>query len=1135
MTKYLLFLAFLCIVFKTRGQRNYAGSSVLASGSWVKISTEGSGVFKITAKFMAESGFSSRFSSRSIRLYGNGGGILPAANSAIIQDDLRENAIQVFDGGDGFFDGDDYLLFYAPGADRWQFDSSIQRFSFKKNAYSTKAYYFITVASDSGMRVGTGPEISSVDHIVNSFVEHYRHEIDSVNFLKSGQEWYGEEFSSVQGTKDFEVPLSGLLPGSDYVFSSVVVGQSISSPNTFTIAVNGKKLIDQFTTPLSGSSFDPIAIANEITTIGSLSDSSINVQYGFSGGSINAKGWLNWFEIMAKRSLDLSNSSQLQFRDIESVKQSSSSKFEIKNASPFTRVWEVTDPSSPVVMKATLSGTTLNFINDCSVLKEYIAFDTDRALLPEFEGLVANQDLHATMGVEMLIVSNKQFISEAMRLAQHHQQNDGLNAVVVDIEEVYNEFSSGSPDPSAIRNFLKMLYDRAGLNDQQFPKYLLLFGAASYKFKSVDNIQFIPSYQSESSLDALTSYVTDDYFGYLDDEDDIASGFPYPLLDIAIGRIPARNYEQARIAVDKIIGYAGPSAFGKWRSNVTLVADDEDFNLHLNDAEMHASLIQEVSPKLNINKIYLDAFPQESSAGGERFPEVNQAITNQINKGTLVWNYSGHGSSSRLAEETILEKEHIDLWENADRLPLFITATCDFAPFDDQDQFSLGEDLFIGRRNGAIGLVTTTRQVFASSNRVINNNFLSTLFTNEQENGNPRLGKALQDAKNYTIVNSGDFINSRKFILLGDPAMKLALPEYRVIVNTINGMPIATGVDTMRSLDHYTVSGEILTPSGDLAVDFNGYVYPTIYDKPANIKTLGNDPQSKVVEFSSDLHIIFDGKVKAENGKYNFTFIVPKDINYQYGNGKMTFYAENGRYDAAGVEERIVIGGLGNNQVSDREGPVIKAYLNDSTFRNGDVVGERPLLIAQFFDASGINLSRVGIGHDITAVVDGDKRNAIVLNEYFQPALSSQLKGMVRVLLPTLEDGIHTIVIKAWDVFNNSGEYTLTFEVRKQKEIIINRLINYPNPFSGSTRFLFDLDGPYIGASAQIDIFTLTGQLLKTISKTINESDKRSLEIQWNGRDESGDLIGRGIYIFQLLIKGREGQVSRNMQKLIIL
>jgi hypothetical protein len=1138
MKKYPLFVILLLVSLVGRGQRIYAESSVLSSGSWVKVSTKASGVYKITANFMKEAGFSTKIPSNSVKLFGNGGGVLPEANSAVIQDDLVENAILVYDGGDGFFDGDDYFFFYAQGADHWAYDSLGGRFVFKKNIYSGNTYFFITVAESNGKRISTLPMLSGVTTSISDFDEYYRHELDSINFLKSGQEWYGEEFSQDIGAEpsiNFPIPFSDLISGSNYSFRSQVIGRSVGQSNTFSIFINGQEVVNQLTPPLAGSALDPMASPSLVSTEGILSETSMLVSYQFDGGSINAKGWLNWFDVFFKRSLNLGQSPQLQFRHLESVGPGNLARFQLRNATASTLVWDITNRLTPNQVTTVLDAQQLSFVADCSSLREYIAFKPEAVMLPKLEGNVPSQNLHGLAAFDMLIVCNKNIVSEANRLAQYHRQRNGLKTIVLELGQLYNEFSSGTPDPSAIRNFLKMAYDRALLNPMQRPKYLLLFGSATYDYKFDEDDQFVPSYQSESSLDALTSYVTDDYFGYLDDEDDIRTVFPFPLLDLAIGRIPARNLEQARVAVDKIIEYHSNAAFGKWRNSITLVADDEDYNIHLNDAELHASLIQVESPVLNINKIYLDAYPQQSSSGGSLYPSVNDAITKQINKGTLVWNYSGHGGSSRLAQESILDKDMVAGWKNTNRLPLFVTATCDFAPFDNPAEFSLGEDLFIGRRNGAIGLVTTTRLVFASSNKVINNNFFSFLFKKNSEQQLPTLGAALQDTKNFTIVNTGDYINARKFTLLGDPALKLAMPEYSVTVNTINGRPILSNSDTLRSQNDYTIAGEVLTPSGTLATDFNGYVYPTVYDKAAKISTLANDSESSKVDFSSQENMLFDGKVKAENGKFSFTFIVPRDINYKFGNGRISLYAENGVYDASGVDERLVVGGLGNEVSNDETGPDIKGYLNDETFKNGDVVGERPLLIAKFYEASGINISGIGIGHDITAVIDGDNRNMIILNDYLEPELSGLLKGTVRFQLPQLSEGKHRIVVKAWDVFNNSGECIINCEVIRQKDIFITRLINYPNPFSGSTRFLFNLDGPYAGAEAQIDIFTLSGQLVKKLGKVINEVDGRSIEIEWNGRDDSGDALGGGIYIFRLIIKGREGQVSKKMQKLIIL
>jgi hypothetical protein len=633
----------------------------------------------------------------------------------------------------------------------------------------------------------------------------------------------------------------------------------------------------------------------------------------------------------------------------------------------------------------------------------------------------------------------------------------------------------------------------------------------------------------------LTSYVTDDYFGYLDDDDDINRNLPAPMLDLGIGRIPARTNAQARQAVDKIIKYHDKASLGSWRNDITFVADDEDYNIHLNDAEYHASLIASESPVWNLKKIYLDAYKQEGGTGGSRYPEVNAAISRNINAGTLIWNYSGHGSSSRLAQEAILDKEMVGTWENANRLPLVITATCDFAPFDDPSQFSIGEDLFVGRSNGAIGLMTTTRLVFASSNRIINNHFFKFLLRRSNNNNYPSLGRALMDAKNFTVVNSGDYINARKFTMLGDPAMKLAMPEYAVRSTTINGKMISKGSDTLRSLNRYTIEGEVLTPGGTLATDFTGDVYPEIFDKPTVLKTLGNDPQSRIVNFNSLQNPLYKGKAKVTNGKFSFSFIVPKDIDFQFGQARISYYADNGTIDAQGADENLVVGGLGNQASNDNTGPSIKGYLNNVQFINGGIVNETPLLLVHLSDSSGINLSGKGIGHEITAVIDENYRETFVLNDYFNPEAAGDLNGIIQFRLPPLSEGNHKILLKAWDVFNNSSEYTILCKVIRQDSIKVLRLFNYPNPVTQSTRFSFILEGPCAGATAELKLLTIEGQAVRALSKTINEATLRSIEIEWNGMDERGNRLGRGVYIYQLSIMSKTGKLSRKVQKLIIL
>ena len=1139
MKRWFTMFALLGMVLFAEGQRRYAAVSVLSAGQWTKVSVDHQGIYTVSAAFLKNAGLTTAIPSANIRIFGTGGGVLPESNQQAIADDLPEVAVDMNDGGDGVFDGNDFFLFYAPGPDQWIFQPTTSEFGFQKNPYSDQSFYFINIGNTPGKRITEMPVVSNSSTVVVEFDEHYRHELDSINFLRSGKEWYGEPFGTQTGklsSRDFNLNFSGAVVGTDFTLHSEVVGRSFEQPNRMPVLLNGQTLFEHSTPPLVGTLLEPAANMSRKSGKGKLTGNGLVVGYKLNGGSASAEAWLNWFELHFRRTLDLQGLKQLAFRDLKSVAPSSTASFSIRNGTGFV-VWDVSSPLLPGKLKTSLSGTDLRFANETSRLHEYIAFNPAQLEAPVLLGAVANQNLHGVGQPTMVIVADRSMAAEAKRLADFHAQKDGLTSVVVAPEQIYNEFSSGTQDPTAIRNFMKMLYDRAGTDPAAKPKYLLLFGGASYvyKEKSANRKNLVPSYQSESSLDPLASYVTDDYFGYLDDNDNINQNLPAPLLDLGIGRIPARTILQARQAIDKVIQYHSKASLGSWRNDITLVADDEDYNIHLNDAEYHASLIVKESPVWNLKKIYLDAFKQESGTGGSRYPEVNAAISRKINEGTLIWNYSGHGSSSRLAQEAILDKAMVGSWENASRLPLVITATCDFAPFDDPSQFSIGEDLFVGRSNGAIGLMTTTRLVFASSNRIINNHFFKYLLKRDNTNKYPRLGTALMDSKNFTVVNSGDYINARKFTMLGDPAMKLAMPEYAVRSTTINGRPITKGSDTLRSLNRYTIEGEVITPAGLLASDFNGDVYPEIFDKPTVLKTLGNDPQSRIVSFNSLQNLLYKGKVSATNGKFSFSFIVPKDINFQFGQARISYYADNGTYDAQGIDENLVVGGLGNQVANDNAGPAVMGYLNNVQFINGSIVNETPLLLVQLADPSGINLSGNGIGHEITAVIDGNYRETIVLNDYFKAASMAALNGTIQFRLPQLLEGNHKILLKAWDVFNNSSEYMLLCKVIKQDTVKVTRLFNYPNPVYNSTLFSFSLEGPYAGARADLKILTVEGQAVRTLSKAINEAGLRSIEIEWNGRDEKGNRLGRGVYIYQLTIMSKTGKLTRKVQKLIIL
>ena len=1138
MKRWLLFLILSTLSLFAEGQKNYASTSVLATGKWIKISTQGQGVFKVTASFLKTAGVSQPIPSSTIRLFGHGGSVLSESNDFQPIDDLIENEIEVLDGGDGFFDAGDYFLFYAPGANQWTFDSLSGKFQFQKNSYSEASFFFVQIGETNGLRIGDKEVVGSPSQLVESFTEHIRYEKEEVNFLNSGREWYGESFGNgFPSSRNFLVAASGSVPQTPFEFTSEVVGRSFGNPNRVSVSLNGQTLFQHSTSPAIGTLLEPIASVSQLSTTGFVVGNALELRYDFSGSNSSAQSWLNWFQFIFRKKLDQQGTGFISFRDPLAVGKNKILTYNIQSATSNLQVWEVTDMKKVKRMKTNFSNNSLRFVDDASQLREYISFDPQQAKVPSFIGSVVNQNLHGEGFYDMVVVADKSMLQEANRLAEFRQSFNGIRCLVVTPENIYNEFSSGSADPTAIRNFMKMLYDRAGQDQSKKPKYLLLFGGTSFKYKEEkgENKNLIPSYQSESSLDPLTSYVTDDYFGYLDNEDNINATISAPLLDIAVGRIPARTAQQARLAVDKIIAYQTKSVFGPWRNEITLVADDEDFNLHLNDAEAHANLIQQETPVWNINKLYLDAFEQTSGTGGSRYPDVNTSITKGMNFGTLIWNYSGHGGNARLAQEAILEKEMFANWQNQNRLPLFVTATCDFAPFDNPAQFSIGEELLLGRINGAIGLMTTTRLVFASSNKLINTNFLKALLKKGSTNTYPTIGEAWMEAKNTTVVRSGDFINARKFALLGDPSMKLLMPEYQVKTTVINGKSIGAFSDTLKALNNYSVQGEVRTPNNILDANFNGVLYVSVYDKESNLKTLANDPQSNSQNFNVFDNVIYEGKIKVVAGKFSYDFIVPSDIRFEYGTARISYYAENGNYDAQGQDENLIIGGFGGEVKNDNEGPAIKAVLDNEQFKNGGVVNERPFLIAELADKSGINLGGYGIGHDIRLVIDGDYANAVVLNDYFEPVLSENKKGEIRFQLPLLAEGIHKMELKAWDIFNNSSELFLDFKVVEQKKILIERFMNYPNPLTDRTTFVVDLEGPSEAGLVDLEILSLDGKLVQKITETINQVALRSLKIEWNGLDKQGKKPQPGIYVSRLTIKTKTGVISSKVQKLIIL
>ena len=1119
-------------------QRTYRSNSVLASGTWSKVAVKQAGVYKVDIPFLANLGFNtSNISSSSIKLYGNGGAMLTESNADVPIDDLAENAIMIIDGGDGIFNGTDYFLFYAAGPDRWIKDSVNRKFIHQKNLYSDSSFYFITIGG-SGKRISSLQVTASPNITVNSFNERIFHELDTVNLLSSGKEWVGEEFADAPGktlSRTFNVTLPNVLAGSNATLLSNCIARSINTGSRFEIRVNNQLVQQVNLLPTGAGLYDLFAQQAQQQTDLQLTQENLQLSYTYIPGSFNSQGWLNFFEIHTRRNLVVPGNGQLPFRDWNSV-GNNISQFVIANATNATLVWDVTDPLLPVNMQGNLSANEFRFVNNTSTLREYVAFNPSAAPIPINAGRIQNQDLHNAQPTDYLIVADRSLLSQAERVAEFHKQTTNLKVTVVTTEQVFNEFSSGSPDPVAIRNFVKMYFDRSASNPVGRPTYLLLFGDASFDYKNriVNNTNLVPAYQSKISLDPLSTYTSDDFFGFLDDNEDINSGLIINLLDIGIGRVPAKNIEEAKNYVDKLFAYRSKESLGAWRNIVSFIADDEDNNLHLQDAELITGTVA-ANPIFNTQKIYLDAFPQESGSAGSRYPAVNEAINNRITAGTLLFNFIGHGGAARLAEEVILDQSMINTWNNANRLPLFVTATCDFAPYDNPFINSIGENILLRPKTGGIAMMTTTRLVFSFSNRVMNNNYMQFAMQPDANGRYKSLGQAVMAAKNYTYQTSGDIINNRKFTLLGDPALTLAFPQFKIKTMKINASDPLVQTDTLSAGEKAIVEGVITDNSGTILSNFNGTLYPVVFDKPLTITTRANDPASQQASFQQQSNVLFKGKATVTNGQFSFSFKVPKDINYQPANGKISYYAENGTIDGSDYFNNFIVGGSLTTIDNDKEGPVIKAWLNDEKFVNGSIVNQQPILVIKLTDSSGINTSGTGIGHDISAILDNNTNEIFNLNNFYEGDLDTYGQGYVRFQLPKMEPGIHSLRIKAWDVLNNSSEIILDFTVMNDGELIIDHVLNYPNPFTTKTQFWFEHNKPGQDLHVQLHIFSLSGKVVKKIEKTINTPGNRSCEVEWDGRDDFGNKIGRGVYIYRIKVFCTGSKPQSVTEKVVIL
>jgi hypothetical protein len=1126
----------------------FANNSVLATGTWHRIGVTTTGVYKMDYNFLSAMGIDmSTLVPSNIRLYGNGHGQLPYSNAGTHQDDLNEYAIDVEDvDANGTFDANDYVLFYGTSPTSWTYNTIDKHYHHAVHNYSDTTYYFLNTDIGPGKRIAIQGSVSDVaTNTVNAFDDYQYHEFDNENMIKSGREWYGEKFD-INTSYSFGFNFPNIVDTSNACVEVDLISRC-DSPNTYNVTAQSATGVVTCSFTSSSCYYCTYAYPGNTKLCFNPTNPVINVgitKMNALNGT-EAIGWLNWVRVNARRQLKMSGS-QMSFRDSRSAGAGNVSTFTLDGYTPNLKVWDVSDLANIVLQNGTVAGSVFQWTIHTDTTHEFISFDGSSFMSPVNFGPVANQNLHSMQTVDYIIIAHPDFLSQAQELAELHATNDGLSYLIVTPQQIYNEFSSGMQDATAIRDFVRMIYSRA-TSTADLPRYLLLFGDGSYdnKHRMPSNSDYIVTFQNLNSVAPTESYVSDQYFGLLDDDGGWDDGSDVGAIDIGVGRLPVRSVAEAQAMVDKVKHYMTRqmpvtnvsacsndqcSKGGEWRNWLTFIGDDEDSDVHMSQANQLADTVHANYNHYNIDKIFLDSYQQQQTPGGERYPDVNAAIDKRVDMGSLIINYTGHGGEVGLAHERILEVSAINAWTNICNMPLFVTATCEFSRFDDPARTSAGELIILNPNGGGIGLLSTVRLVYSTPNFILNQNFYKCAF--DTLNGEmPRIG----DLYRLTEVYSGNNTNNRNFTLLGDPALKLNYPVQNVATTQVNNVVITSQPDTLRALSHVTIAGFVADSLGNIIPDFNGIIYPTVFDKAKSITTLANDPPNPPFTFLLQKSVLYHGKVSVVNGNFQFSFVVPRDIAYQYGKGRVSYYADNGKTDASGAYENIVVGGSNPNAPVDVTGPQVRLFLNDSNFVSGGITNSSPKLYAIVRDSNGVNTVGNGIGHDVVAVLDDETGSAIVLNDYYLADMNSYQSGKIIYPFGTLAPGKHTLSLKVWDVYNNSTTVKTEFTVTNTDGLTLEHVLNYPNPFTTHTSFFVEYNQCCTDYDIMIQVFTVSGKLVKTMNEHVASEGFRSEPIEWDGKDDYGDNIGRGVYIYHVVARSLDGKSADKYEKLVIL
>ncbi|CAN5229639.1 type IX secretion system sortase PorU [soil metagenome] len=1159
-------------VYKSQSQRRTQQSvsrlvqsehSPLAEGVWYKIPIETNGIHQLNSSYLEELGVSvSQLNPDHIQIWGIPGGELPRLNSA-----ERPQLVQIpifIEGDDnGSFDASDRILFYTDSPHQVFRDVDTNSFSHQLHRYSDQHHIYLHISANGESKrlkeestAGTGNQITEFRDFTWFEEDLYKSEPR----IRSGLEWYGTRFSNSSGQQRqtiFEETIPGLIPNREMDIEIQFVGSSTRSM-AMDFSYNGTNL-GSANVPSIQSYRSEEGVSGRLRTFATSATiqnaAQIQLEAQLNAPEPTSKGFIDWIRLTYDREL-VADDDFLFIYSPSSVENQTGS-YLVRGFSGTPKVMEVSDPQNPVLLSVSGTSDQYNFSYQHQQDHQFIA--QSAFYIPEAGYRISNQNLRGISTFpDYVIVTSEFFRDLAEEWASYRQEKDNFQTVVVTQEQIFNEFSGGTPDVTAIRDYIKFLYDRAQTNGREPLQHLLLFGDATYDYRKILDgaiTNHVFTFQSDESLHRINSYGSDDYFGLLDDDE--GEWLPFDSserLDIGIGRFPVNTASEARVVMDKIREYESPETAGDWRTRFTFAADDDfpdierNRDLHLLNADGTALELDKTESATRVDKIYMLSYPVETSAAGRRVPGATRDFIDAFNNGSLVINYSGHGGQYVLADELLFTDEMISRLTNRDRQSIFVTATCQFGRYDDTDSRSGAEQTLLWNQGGTVATFTTTRVVFTSASPGSNNFGLNIQLTRQMverdTDGRPqRLGDIYRRTKN---TSQGSGFNARKFILLGDPAMRIGLPEAKAQITRINDVDLESSPDSLvqiRALDRMQIEGVVKDNQGNFLSDFNGETTVTVFDS----ERIVNLPDKFWVQegrcfqpncqYSVENDVLFNGRVSVNNGIFSTEFIVPRDITFSEDRGRILAYTTTNGIDGSGSADNIVFNGINPDAPDDTDGPVIDVYLNDANFANGNLVGSSSTLIVDLEDESGINTTGTGVGHEIIATIDTNPRQTIVLNEFYQSDLDDFRKGRIEYPLEDLPQGSYTLNVRAWDVYNNPEEATIFFAVADSDQLEIRNAYNYPNPMSRNTRFVFEHNQPGNLLDISIRIYTLSGLPVMHLQESQISSNSYA-NIEWNGLDRDYDRLANGTYIYVLRVGADtpEGkQTQEKIEKLVII